>query len=182
MSQVRTEIILTIAFLLSNPCVAQLRGDKSFLEKASQDNLLELELGKLTLKKTNSPEMKSLATTVIQDHETLARDTKPFLDKAGVQEPTSLDKKQQELFNRLNGLSGDDFNKEYVKAIDKEHAVVLREFKRELGSTHDSDLQKLVASTEKVIEQHAQMIRDMSRKMGLQPPGQTERSAGRIIR
>ena len=179
-SQKFARIMFTL--LLSTAGLAEQGGDKTFLETASQENFAEVELAKLALKKTSSPEVRSLAGKIMRDHEVLQSNAKPFLEKSGVQAVTSLDRNNQQLWNRLNTLSGDNFDKEYVKVVDKKNERERGEFKRELSSTQDAALKQVVMSGEGVIEHDALMIPQISRSLGLDAPSQTERSAGRLIR
>ena len=168
--------------LLSHAAFAQTNGDKTFLQKSAQGNVAEVELAKLALNKATKPQVKSFARRMVRDHEMLERNMEPLLERAGLQPPASLDTEQQKLFNRLNGLSGNDFDREYVKAMDLDHHKDLGEFKKEIRSTRDPDLKAAAQSGQKVIAQHTQMIDAISAKMHLGRPGHTERDAGRVIR
>lgn len=149
--------------------VAQSSGDKSFLEKGSQGNLAEVELAKLALKKSSNASVRSFAQRMIKDHEMLAKKMQPFLTQTGVQPSTKLNMEHQHLYNKLNGLDGAEFDKQYVEAMDKDHHEDLEDYQNEVSSTQDGSLKTAVQAGEKVIQEHTQMIDEISRKMGMEP-------------
>jgi putative membrane protein len=153
------------------PAFAQSHSDKEFLEKSSQGNVAEVELAKLALEKSHNAQVRGFAQRMIHDHEMLARQMKPFVMQAGVQPSTSLDTEHQHLYNELKNLSGPEFDKQYVEAMDKDHHQDLKEFQDEVSSTQDMKLKQAVASGEKVIAEHTRMIDEISRKMGMNPTG-----------
>ena len=156
-------------FLVVVPVRAQSHTDKDFLKTASQGDIVEVELAKLALKKSSNPEIQAFAKRMIHDHEILERQMKPFVVQAGIQPPTSLNTEHQHLYNKLNGLSGEAFDKAYVDDMDKDHHQDLADFQKEIASTKDAQLKATVEQGEKVIVEHVQMIDGIDRKMGMTP-------------
>lgn len=157
--------------LASVSATAQTSEDKHFLEKSSQGNVVEVEFAKLALTKTQNPQIRAFAKRMIHDHEKLARRMTPLIQQAGLQPSTSLNGEHQELYDKLKGMSGLEFDKEYVEDMDKDHHEDLEAFKKEEASTEVPQLKTAVASGEKVIAEHTKMIDGISRKMGMTPAG-----------
>ena len=150
---------------------AQSHSDKEFLQKSSQGNVAEVELAKLALKKSQNPAVRGFAERMIHDHQMLGKKMAPFLASAGLQPSVSLDTEHQHLYNKLNGVSGAEFDKEYVEAMSKDHHEDLQDFQKEAGSTQDAALKSTVESGEKVIAEHSHMIDGIAQKMGMSPAG-----------
>ena len=147
---------------------AQSHSDKSFLEKSSQGNVAEVEVAKLALKKSQSPEVRAFAQKMIRDHQMLGKNMAPFLSQAGLKPSISLDTEHQHLYNKLNEVSGAEFDKQYVDAMVKDHHEDLKEFQDEANSTQNANLKVAVAKGEKIIAEHTQMIEGIAQKMGVQ--------------
>ena len=143
--------------------------DKSFITDASQGDLTEIKLSQLALQKTSHAQVKMFAQKMVDDHTMLETKMKPFADKAGVAPATELNSEHQALYDKLNGLSGQDFDKAYVEAMDKDHHEDLTKFDSQLSSTKDAAFKKTVAQGRKVVAMHTKMIDGMSRKMGQTP-------------
>lgn len=156
-----------VAIALAGTAVAQSHSDKEFLQKSSQGNVTEVETAKLALRKSQNPEVRAFAQRMIEDHQALGKRMAPFLAQAGVKPSVSLNTEHQHLYNELNQASGQDFDKKYVEAMVKDHHEDLKEFQDEANSTTDPKLKVTVASGQKVIAEHTQMIEGIAQKLGV---------------
>jgi putative membrane protein len=144
--------------------------DKQFVMKSSEGSLAEVELGKLALKKSQNPEVKQFAQKMVDDHTALINDMKPVADQMGVKPPTKVNAKHQQLADRLKGLSGDKFDKEYITAMVADHHHDLGEFMAEQSRTTDPTLKETVSKGTEVIRMHTEMIDEIAKKNGISTP------------
>jgi len=144
--------------------------DKQFIMKSSEGSLAEVELGKLALQKSQNPDVKQFAQKMIDDHTMLMNNMKPYADQMGVKPPTKLNAKHQQLENRLKSLSGDKFDKEYIKAMVADHHHDLGEFMAEESKAADPGFKQTVTQGTQVIREHTQMIDDIAKKNGVPTP------------
>lgn len=156
-----------VALALAGSALAQSHSDKEFMEKASQGNVTEVEMAKLALKKSQNADVRAFATRMIHDHQMLGKKMAPLMAEAGLKTSISMNTEHQHLYNKLNGLSGADFDKEYVKAMDEDHHEDLKDFRDEVNSTTVPQIKTTVIAGEKVIAEHTQMIDDLSKKLGV---------------
>lgn len=152
---------------LTGAAVAQSHSDKEFFEKASQGNVTEVEMAKLALKKSQNADVRAFAKRMIHDHQVLGKKMAPLMAEAGIKPSYSLNTEHQELYNKLNGLSGEEFNKQYVEAMDKDHHQDLKDFQEEVNSTQVPQIKSTVEAGEAVIRQHTEMIDGLADKMGV---------------
>jgi putative membrane protein len=145
--------------------------DKSFLMMASQSDFNEIKLSQLAVDKSTNPDVKSFAQTMVTDHTALEQQMKPTADKWGVTPATSMDAQHQQLYDKLSGLSGKDFDKEYVKAMDEDHHGAQTLFASEVQTTRDKEFKTQVQSAQKVVDRHTGMADKLARKEGLKPVG-----------
>jgi putative membrane protein len=144
--------------------------DKQFVMKASEGSLAEVQLGKLALEKSQNPDVKQFAQKMVEDHTMLINNMKPFADQLGVKPPTKLNAKHQQLADRLKSLSGDQFDKEYIKAMVADHHHDLGEFMEEESKAADPGLKQTVTQGTQVIREHTQMIDEIAKKNGISTP------------
>ena len=111
---------------------ASMSQDATFLMKASQGGMSEIQMGQLASQKASSPKVKEFGQKMVTDHTMLNNDLKPFADKDGVAPPTGLAPDDQAELDKLQGLSGKDFDKEYVAYMMKDHEKDLADFKQEV--------------------------------------------------
>ena len=93
--------------------------DKQFLAMAAQSDVNEIKLSQLAETKASAPNVKSFAHKMVADHKKLEMKMKPYAMAWGLTPPTDLDAHHKDEYAKLNGLSGADFDKEYMSAMAK---------------------------------------------------------------
>ncbi len=100
-------------------------GDQDFLKKAVIANLAEIELGRLAGQKAQNPEVKQFAQMMVNGHTKALDELKQLAQgSAGAELPSALDEKHLELQQKLSGLSGEEFDREYMAAMVDAHEDV----------------------------------------------------------
>lgn len=150
---------------------AQQMKDKMFVRSAVQGGLAEIELGKLAAGKGASEDVKAFGQKMVEDHGKLNEAMGQLADSIGARMPKKVSKDQQATYDKLNSLSGEEFDKEYISCMVKDHHADLREFRMEASSTADPDLQEAVDNAARVIREHMVTIDKMARERGIPMPG-----------
>jgi putative membrane protein len=144
--------------------------DKMFLRKATEGGLGEVQLGKLATVKGGSQDVKDFGQKMVDDHTKLNNDMAPIADSMGVMLPKKMAKDDQAEYDKLNGMSGDDFDKEYIAYMVKDHREDLHEFRVEAVSTSDPELKAAVDKGAGVIHDHMVMADKLARAKGIPVP------------
>jgi putative membrane protein len=156
----------SVAFALSQTAGAQTTNqDKQFLTNASQSNYDEIQLGKLAEQKATTAGVKTFGRRMVTDHTRLTEKMKPFATEWGVQPPASLSSDAQSAYDKLKGLSGKDFDKEYIDDMVTDHTKDLDAFDSELNSTQNAKFKAAVAQGKTVIATHKTMAESLQKKM-----------------
>jgi putative membrane protein len=145
--------------------------NKIFLRKAAAGGMAEVQLGELATQKAGAQDVKDFGQKMVIDHTALNNEMAPIADSMGVTLPKKLSKEDQAEYDKLNALSGDDFDKEYVSFMVKDHHQDLHEFRTEAASTSDLTLKAAVDKGSKVIYAHMTMIDKMAHDKGIATPG-----------
>ncbi len=141
--------------------------DKTFLKDATQDNLAEIKMAELALKTSKNPEVRTFATKMITDHKALLVGSKPVAAKAGVTPPTTPSATAEASYLKLKVLSGETFDKSYVKTAVSDHHEDLNKARIEHDETKNADMKKLSAHVGEVVAAHDKMIDAIAAKMGV---------------
>jgi len=155
---------------MGNTDSSQSMKDKMFLQKAAEGGMAEVQLGQLASEKGSSQDVKDFGQKMVTDHTALNKDMAPIAQSMGVMVPKKLNKQHQAEYDKLNGLSGDDFDKEYITAMVKDHHKDLREFRNEATSASDPALKAAVEKGVKVISEHTTMINKLAKDKGISMP------------
>jgi putative membrane protein len=139
--------------------------DKTFMMKAAQGGMMEVELGKIAQDQATTAKIKAFGTRMVKDHSRANMKLKTVADAQGVTLGDSLDSKHQAMVDNLKGMSGAAFDKAYVDMMVTAHEKDAAAFQKELDSTDDSGLKKWTMRTLKVVHMHLSMIKDIQSSM-----------------
>lgn len=150
--------------------VGQVMEDKIFLRKAAEGGIAEVKLGQLAAQKGSSDEVKAFGQKMVDDHTRMNNEMAQVADSLGVMLPKSMNKEDQAEYDKLNGLSGNDFDMEYLSLMVKDHHKDLHEFRMEAASHADPALRDEVVKAEGVIHDHTVMVDKIARAKGIPIP------------
>lgn len=140
--------------------------EKQFVTKAAQSDRAEVQLAQMAQQKSNNPEIKQFAQQMIQDHGQNQQQVDSLASKLSITAPGDVAPDQKQQADRLQNLSGDQFDKAYAKLMVQEHRKDVSEFKRAQQSAKNSDIKQYVDQTLPVLQQHLQMAEKLSAKGG----------------
>jgi putative membrane protein len=157
--------------------MSQNMREKMFLSQAAEGGMAEVQLGQLAAQKANSEDVKSFGQKMVADHTALNNEMAPIAESMGVRAPKKLNKHDQAEYDKLNGLSGDAFDTEYLTVMVKDHHKDLRDFSEEAASTTNPDLKAAVEKGQSVIREHTMMVDKLAQSKGIAVPGGGKQSA-----
>jgi putative membrane protein len=129
--------------------------DHKFLEDAARGGLAEVQLAQMAQQKASSQEVKDYARKLEQDHSQANEKLKAIAQQRQVQLPTDLGEHQQ-MISKLSNLSGDEFDRAYMRMMVQDHKKDIKEFQRESNRSIDSDLKEFASTTLPTLQQHLQ--------------------------
>jgi putative membrane protein len=165
---VTTSALLMTAVWMARPFNASAAAsddDKQFLSMAAQSDVNEIKLSQLAETKASAPQVKAFSKKMVSDHTMLETKMKPFATEWGITPPTGLDSAHQAIYDKLNGLSGTDFDKQYMSAMAEDHHKALDAFTKELNTTSDPQFKAAVTKGKGVVAGHTKMADSLSANM-----------------
>lgn len=136
-------------------------GDYKFAVEASRGGMAEVSLGQLAAQKSTDPAVQQFAQRMVQDHTKANQQLAQILAQKGVTIPTETSSSEQREMDRLQKLSGTDFDKAYMKHMLKDHKTDVKEFQNAAQDTKDTDLKAFAANTLPVLQDHLKMAEDL---------------------
>jgi putative membrane protein len=140
-------------------------NDKKFLAMAAQSDVNEIKLSELAVEKASNPAVKNFAKTMVTEHTEMTGAMKPFAESWGLTPPGGPDDDHQKEWDKLNGLSGKDFDKEYMSAMVSDHAKALSAFTTEAKDTKDVKFRTAVLKGKTRVAAHKNMAYDLKKKV-----------------
>ena len=151
----KAQLLATIAACLPLAALAAVSsGDTRFMKEAAAGGVAEVELGKLAQQKAMRDEVKQFASRMVDDHTRANDELAKIAGHNQVEIPTQADDSARKELDKLQGLSGPDFDREYMSYMVKEHRKDLREFRHEAKSHSGSDAQQFAGRTVPILLEH----------------------------
>jgi putative membrane protein len=135
--------------------------DKKFVKDAALGGMTEVELGKLALQKASSNDVKQFAQKMVDDHTKANDQLKQVATRDNMEIHGSLDPKHQSRIDKLSKLSGQEFDKAYVKDQLKDHESDVAEFNAEAQSGSDPNVKAFASSTLPTVQQHLELVKNL---------------------
>jgi putative membrane protein len=152
-------------------------SDTDFLQKAAQGGLAEVELGQLAQQKASSPEVKQFGERMVNDHTKANDQLKQVAEKEHVNLPQDLDAKDKMTKARLEKLSGEQFDRAYMRDMVKDHRKDISEFQRESQNAQDPGLKNFVTQTLPTLREHLKQAEKIAPTTMAKSSPKTERSS-----
>ena len=153
------------AMLLPTKAKAADDNDKKFLATASQADVNEIKLSELAEEKATNPDVKAFARKMVTEHKAMSASMKPFADSWGLTPPDGPDADHQKEWDKLNGMSGKDFDKEYMDQMVTDHGKALSAFTSEAKDTKDLKFRAAVIKAKTAVAAHKNMAYDLKKKL-----------------
>jgi len=138
-------------------------GDRKFITTAAEHGMAEVELGKLAAQKASDPQVKQFAQRMVDDHSKANDKLKQIAASKNVTLPSDVPSAEKREHDKLNKLSGAQFDREYMNHMLSDHKKDVSMFRSEAKSAKDSDLKSFASETLPTLEQHLDMAQTIAK-------------------
>jgi len=141
--------------------------DMSFFKHAAEGGISEVEAGKLAQEKGNSQAVKDFGAMMVKDHTAANEKLNAIASSEGIELPTSSSVGQMASKTKLEVLSGDTFDKAYIKNQAAAHVDTATLFKKEIASGEDAKAKAFASETLPTVQAHLKKIRQIGSDAGV---------------
>lgn len=130
-------------------------ADQRMMRDLAQANLAEIETGRMAQEKAVGDEVKRFGAQMVEDHQKALAELQELARTKGVELPTAPDAKHKVIATGLKPLSGEAFDKQYIRMVGvTDHRQTLEKLQRVQRETGDNDLRAYAAKTLPVVQKH----------------------------
>jgi putative membrane protein len=151
--------------------MGSMTADSKFAMMAAMGGMAEVEMGRLAAQKGASDEVRQFGQRMVDDHSKANEQLMQVASSKGMTLPTALDPKHQAEMQKMSALSGDAFDRAYVKMMVKDHKKDVAEFQKEASGGADPDIKSFAATTLPTLQEHLQMIQRINDKVMMRKSG-----------
>jgi putative membrane protein len=140
--------------------------DRNFIETALKGGIAEIQEVQLAQQKADSPDLRRAAAQLEQEHKALNAELTRIGSTYGLVLPAEPSDDRQALYQKLQRLSGSEFDREFLKAGSAAHQRTIALFERTGANSSNGEIKKLAGNTLPTLQKHLSMLH------GLQEHGQ----------
>jgi putative membrane protein len=149
--------------MLSAPLALAANSDGDlFIQKAIKGNLAEIKVGELAQQKGAAAAVRQFGTVLEQDHSQANQQAMTAASAMGVAPPSGPSREQRAEYRRLASLSGERFDRAFLKDMIKDHEKEIAEFKKESRAGHGAAASYAKASLP-TLHKHLRMAETLER-------------------
>ncbi len=130
----------------------------TFVSKAAQTGMAEVELGRIALEKSKSSDVRAFADRMVKDHGKANEELTTLAQSKNVEVPRQLDSEHQGMVEMMRSRSGTDFDVEYAQHMAKGHGDAIALFTQaSRASGLDHEIAGFAQKTLPTLEEHKKL-------------------------
>jgi predicted outer membrane protein len=137
-------------------------ADAKAMKDLAQANLAEIEGGKLAASKAESADVKQFGQHMADDHGKMLDELKKLAEAKGVDLPTEPKASDSAKLKKLEGLSGERFDRAYMSEMVKDHRKDVKETAGIARKAKDAEFKSAVQQAHDTIAEHLQMAQKVA--------------------
>ena len=124
-----------------------------FVNKAAQDGMTEVALGKVALSKSKDPKVQDFAQRMVTDHGKANAELASLAKAKGIEPPNTLDAIHEAMVQQLQGKDGAEFDHAYAQHMNMDHGKAIELFESAAKSA-DADVAGFARKTLPTLKEH----------------------------
>jgi putative membrane protein len=140
--------------------------DANAMKKLAEANLGEIEAGKLAADKAQSAQVKQFGQRMVDDHSKMLDQVKQLARSKGVDLPGTPAMEERGRMLALRMKSGQDFDKEYMADMVKDHEKDVQETADLARQVSDPQLKSAIEQAHGKIQEHLAMAKQIAGSQG----------------
>jgi putative membrane protein len=136
---------------------------KTFITKAIQGNLAEVQIGQLAQEKSQNSDVKAFGQQLVTDHNDANSKATAVAKDLGVTPPDEPSKKQKADYDKLTKLSGDAFDKQFAQHMVMDHKKDISEYKAD--SKKKDPTASYASDALPTLQKHLEMAQSLTKSL-----------------
>ncbi|ATO17175.1 DUF4142 domain-containing protein [Micromonospora sp. WMMA2032] len=144
--------------------------DTQYLQAVHQVNLFEITAGNLAQQKGQNQQVKDLGKMFVTDHTQLDQTVQSTAQQLNVQLPADPTADQQKVLDKLNNLSGAEFDKAWVTAQLAGHVQAIQATQTEISQGSEQSVVQIAQDALPVLQAHYDALVALAQTLGIPVP------------
>jgi putative membrane protein len=141
--------------------------DASFYKSLAEGGIAEVRDGKLAQEKAADPKIKDFGAMMVKDHSAANQELMSLAQSKGVKLPDGPGMGADATKMKLDVVSGETFDKSYVKDQVKAHRDTVELLQKEISTGKDAQAKALAQKILPTVQSHLHAVEGMATSMGI---------------
>ena len=146
----------------SHALAAPSADDNVLATKAAQGGIAEIQVGTLAQQNASSPQVKQFGQMLVTDHTKANQQLQQIAQEEGITLPVAPGTEDAQQSQKLQSLTGKDFDDQFVQNEVDDHKQAIAEFQKEAQSGSDPALKAFAQQTIPVLQKHLQAAESLN--------------------
>lgn len=138
---------------------------KGFMTTAAEDGMFEVEAGKIAASKAQDAAVKQYGQEMASDHTRASNELKQLAQKENVTLPNEPGAAHKQKLEKLKGLSGAEFDREYMTMMVEAHQKAVDLFQNQANTGNKADVKAFASKTLPTLKEHLEDAKSISGKL-----------------
>lgn len=138
------------------------RQDAKAIQSLAEANRAEVDAGKLALEKAQSEPVKKFAQHMVDDHGKMLDEVQKLAEAKGVKLSGDVSLKHKAEARKLESAPGEKFDKDYMSAMVKDHASVLKDLQKISSGSKDPDVKAAADKAMPDVKKHLELAKQVA--------------------
>lgn len=136
------------------------KASQKFIANAIEGDIAEIDIGRLAQEKGQSAAVKEFGAMLVKDHGAHKAKAEEVASQLGVKPPTRSSFGAKATYAKLKILSGASFDRNFAKAMVKDHQEDIKEFEKE--SSKNDPAGQLAKESLPTLQKHLQQTQQLT--------------------
>jgi len=149
-----------------------------FITEAAQGGLAEVTLGQMAADKGESEEVKEFGRRMVRDHGKANEELKTLATAVGAPLPPEMTTEAKALQQRLENLSGAEFDRTYMDEMLKDHMKDISAFEKQAVDGQNAQVKEWAKKTLPILREHLALAQSTAKNVSAQNSTDLDASGG----
>lgn len=154
--------VLLLGGVMSFVLTSEASLQNNFWNEAAMGSMAEIMAGNVALERSQNEQVRQFAQQMIADHTASTTELQTLAAGKNVTLPTAVSDDRRSDIDKLRARTGNDFDRDFMRMMVKDHERMARLFERESERGTDADAKAFAAKNLPVIQNHLTMARSLS--------------------
>jgi putative membrane protein len=140
-------------------------AEQDFMMKATLSHLSEMDMATLAMQKSQNSDVKDFANMIQSDHSNAIEDLTDLMKDKNVSQPSKLTPEAKGDLEKMTGLSGAEFDREFVNMMVADHQKMVEMFEDQAAIAQNPDVKKYAEDLLPKLQMHLEKAQKLQSKL-----------------